>query len=222
MMGIEERKLREKEERRALILGKAKELILERGVDSLTMQDIAASCELSKATLYLYFQNKDAILTEILEEAASSFVDFALSRIPVDSNGLQALQALWSGYLHLYGESQDVIVLTGIKNYIDPEFPLGGEGKNGIFGTAMGKLLDLIADLLRRGMADGSLENAGDPEKLARTVIIIATSIIDTVTRIPRPRRNAQIIRGEMRDIFEIILRGLAAQGADPSLLKLT
>ncbi|HWR12562.1 MAG TPA: TetR/AcrR family transcriptional regulator [Rectinemataceae bacterium] len=221
-MGIEERKIREKKERHRLILGKAKELILEKGVDALTMHDIAAASELSKATLYLYFRNKDAILMEILEDAASVFVDYTQSRIPEGSTGLQALHALWSSYLNLYGESQDVVVLTGIKNYIDPGFPLNGNGENGKFGVAMGEMLELIAGVLRLGMADGSLERGREPEKLARTVIMIATSIIDTVTRIPRPQRDPRRISVEMRETFEIILRGLAADGAAPSLLKLT
>jgi AcrR family transcriptional regulator len=220
-MGIEERKTREKEERHSLIIGKAKALILERGVASFTMQDIAEASELSKATLYLYFESKDAILMEILEEAASTFVEYAKSRIPAGSSGLRALHALWDSYLNLYGESQDIVVLTGIKNYIDPEFPLNDEAGSGKFGQAMEKMLDLISDVLRQGMADGSLEKGPDPDRLARTVIMIATSIIDTVTRIPRPRRDPLRIGIEMRETFEILLRGLAAEGSDRSLLTL-
>jgi hypothetical protein len=70
-------------------------------------------------------------------------------------------------------------------------------------------------------MIDGSLESVDEPERLARTVIMIATSIIDTVTRIPRHRRDPHLISTEMRATFEIILRGLAAKNADASLLKL-
>lgn len=220
-MGIEERKNREKEERHELILRKAKELILELGVDALTMQEIAAASELSKATLYLYFRNKDAILLEILEDAASAFTGYAQSRIPEGATGLRALHALWSSYLTLYGESQDVVVLTGIKNYLDPGFPLNGDGDGGKFGAATAKMLSLIADVLRLGMADGSLARVKDPERLARTVVMVATSIIDTVTRIPRHLRDPHLISTEMREMFEIILRGLAAEHADPSLLKL-
>lgn len=220
-MGIEERKMREKEERHSLILGKAKALILEHGVGALTMQDIAAACELSKATLYLYFKNKDAILLEILEDAASVFVDYTRSRIPEKATGLRALHALWSSYLTLYGESEDVVVLTGIKNYIEPGFPLSQDMRNGRFGAAMDKMVNLIAGVLRLGMADGSLDSVKEPERLARTVIMIATSIIDTVTRIPRHHRDPRLISTEMRETFEIILRGLAAENADPSLLKL-
>jgi len=221
-MGIEERKNREKEERRSLILGKAKELVLERGVTSLTMQDIAEAAELSKATLYLYFQSKEAILIDIMDEAATAFVEFAQSRILEASSGLEALHALWASYLTLFGESQDVIVLTGIKNYINPGFPLIiDEGSSAIHDSSM-KMVGLIADVLHRGMADGTLIEGLEPEKLARTVIMIATSIIDTVAKVPRPARDASLIRTEMCRTFEILLRGLAAKGSDPRLLALS
>ncbi|HWP68039.1 MAG TPA: TetR/AcrR family transcriptional regulator [Rectinemataceae bacterium] len=221
-MGIEERKNREKEERRALILGKAKELVLERGVVALTMQDIAEASELSKATLYLYFQSKEAILMDIMEEAALAFVEFAQSRISENSSGLEALHALWASYLTLFGESQDVIVLTGIKNYIDPGFPLIADAQNSRMYESNMKMVTLIASVLKRGVADGTLEKSLDPEQLARTVIMIATSIIDAVAKIPRPQRDARLIRTEMCRTFEILLRGLAAEGSDRSLLVLS
>ena len=221
-MGIEERKNREREERRSLILGKAKELVLERGVVALTMQEIAQAAELSKATLYLYFQSKEAILLDIMEEAASAFVEFAQSRISESSSGLEALHALWASYLTLFGESQDVIVLTGIKNYIDPGFPLITELQSGRMYESTMKMVTLIASVLKRGAADGSLEGSFDPERLARTVIMIATSIIDTVAKVPRPKRDAGLIRTELCRTFEILLRGLAAEGSDRSLLALS
>ncbi len=220
-MGIEERKLREKEERHSLIVENAKALILEHGVDYLTMQTLAEASELSKATLYLYFENKDAILMEILESAASDFVRFARLRIPAGSTGLQSLQALWMSYLRLFGESQDIIVLTGIKNYIDPQFPLGSEAGGSRFGTAMGEMLALIIEVLQKGVSDGSLEKIPDPERLAYTIIMIATSIIDSETRLPRPQRDPRKISLAMRETFEILLRGLAAEGSDRSLLSL-
>ena len=102
-MGIEERKTRERENRHDLILRKAKSLILDRGVGSFSMQDIAQASELSKATLYLYFENKEAILVEILQEALSDFTELARLRIPVEGTGLQALPALWETYLELLG-----------------------------------------------------------------------------------------------------------------------
>jgi len=221
-MGIEERKTRERDERRTLILQKAKTLILERGISSLTMQDIAVASELSKATLYIYFENKDAILTVILEESVNAFVDFAKSRIPDDVPGIGALQALWECYLDLLAESQDLLVLTGIKNYIDPEFPFGDRGNSENLARSTQALVDLLAQLLRRGMADGSVGFREDPERLARTVIMIATSVVDTISRIPRARRDTALMKHEMSKTFEIILRGLASDSSDHSHLRMS
>ncbi len=222
IMGIEERKTREKEKRRYLILRKAKRLILERGIGSFSMQDIALACELSKATLYLYFENKEAILIEILEEAISEFTQVASQRIPVEGTGLQALQALWATYLELLGESQDLVILTGIKNYLDPEFPFGDAQASEKFTRATAGLVDLIESLLHRGMSDGSVYNSEASGRQARTVIMIATAVIDTVSRVPRPQRDTVLMRNSMRNTFELILRGLASDKVDRSTLWLS
>ncbi len=60
-MGVAERKEREKERRREAILKAAVKVFFKKGVDNATMDDIAESAELSKATLYLYFTSKEEI-----------------------------------------------------------------------------------------------------------------------------------------------------------------
>jgi AcrR family transcriptional regulator len=65
-MGISERKEREKLELRELILLKAKELLLAEGYDKLSIRKIAAAVEYSPATIYLYFQDKDEIMHELM------------------------------------------------------------------------------------------------------------------------------------------------------------
>lgn len=220
-MGIAERRDREKKKRRALILAKAKALILELGIDALSMQEIADASELSKASLYLYFQSKEAILQEIQKESAIAFVDYVQARISPEASGIEALRTLWGSYLSLYGESHEVFVLTGISNFFDPGFLLGPGKDDSDIGTPRGRLLDLIASVLKRGIQDGTLETELNPEKLARTVLMIAAAIIDTVARLPRPARDGRIILTEMRNTFELLLRGLAAEGTDKSLLVL-
>lgn len=220
-MGIQERKNREKEERRSLILAKAKDLILERGIDALSMQEIADASELSKATLYLYFQSKEAILKEILSESSSAFVEYVESRISPESTGIEALRTLWASYMSLYGESHEVFVLTGISNFLEPGFLLDLGRTEADLRTPPGRMLAMIAGVLERGIADGTLKTDLKPLKLARTVILIATAIIDTVARLPRPARDSRIILAEMRNVFELLVRGLAADGTDRSLLAL-
>ena len=58
-MGIAERKQREKKHRRESIITSAKKIIQQSGVEGMSMNQLAELTELNKATLYLYFGNKD-------------------------------------------------------------------------------------------------------------------------------------------------------------------
>jgi AcrR family transcriptional regulator len=55
-------------EKRQKILDRSRSLFLKRGVSSLTMEEIASLQGISKKTLYRYFPNKDALVTEAIEE----------------------------------------------------------------------------------------------------------------------------------------------------------
>lgn len=217
-MGIAERKTREKEERRALILERAKELILERGIPALSMQDIADAAELSKATLYLYFQSKEAILAEILSDAADAFVSFVEERLSPADSGLQALRKLWGSYLAFFGESPDIFVLTGIKRFIEPYLLTDDESAQ---APTERKLRGLIAKVFERGVKDGTMDKDIDPDRVARIAMTIALSIIDNVARLPREARDVRRIQEEMRNTFELLLRGVAATGTDRKSLTL-
>jgi len=221
-MGTSDRRLREKEQRKTEIADAAGRLFFSRRYEDVSMDDIAREVDLNKATLYLYFENKEAILIEILDEAISEFTKVARQRIPGEGTGLHALQALWETYLELLGESQDLVVLTGIKNYLDPEFPFGDLQTSEKFAKATAGLVELIESLLRRGMMDGSVYHSENPDRQARTVIMIATSVIDTICRVPRPRRDTVLMRNGMRETFELILRGLASDKVDRSTLRLS
>jgi AcrR family transcriptional regulator len=67
-MGIAERKAREKNRRRNSIMAAAKRLILKYGVEGMSMNQLAGSTELNKATLYLYFRDKDDLIDAVVHE----------------------------------------------------------------------------------------------------------------------------------------------------------
>lgn len=60
-MTIRERQQREKAQRREDILNAAEKLFFSRGYDRVSMDEIAADVELNKATLYLYFKDKESL-----------------------------------------------------------------------------------------------------------------------------------------------------------------
>ena len=65
-MGIPERKDREKEQRREEILNAAEKVFFDRGLAQATMDEIAQHAELSKGTLYLYYQSKEDLYLGVM------------------------------------------------------------------------------------------------------------------------------------------------------------
>jgi len=72
-MGITERKERERQEVRKLILDSAMKLFLEEGYKNVTIRKIAKQIEYSPGTIYLYFKDKDDILYTLQSIAFEKF-----------------------------------------------------------------------------------------------------------------------------------------------------
>lgn len=64
-MSTAERKAREKEALKSLILKGAKKLFLERGIEQTTIRNIADEIDYSVGTVYVYFKDKNAILHDL-------------------------------------------------------------------------------------------------------------------------------------------------------------
>lgn len=64
-MGPTERRQREREEIRTLILDAARELFVSEGYDAVTMRKIADRIEYSPTAIYFHFKDKDALMGEL-------------------------------------------------------------------------------------------------------------------------------------------------------------
>jgi len=67
-MGISDRKAREKAEMKRMILNAALDLFSNEGYESVSIRKIAEKIEYSPSSLYNYFEDKTAILLELLKE----------------------------------------------------------------------------------------------------------------------------------------------------------
>jgi AcrR family transcriptional regulator len=74
-MGIVERKEREREEMRRLVLDAALRLFLENGFDKVSIRNIADAIEYSPATIYLYFKDKNELLYALHQQGFMKMVD---------------------------------------------------------------------------------------------------------------------------------------------------
>lgn len=74
-MGVQERRAREKRARQQAILKAAQSVFFEKGLEQTTVDDIAEKAELSKGTLYLYFQSKEELYISVFLKGLDILTD---------------------------------------------------------------------------------------------------------------------------------------------------
>ena len=98
-MGIAERKEREREEMRKLIIDTATQLFIEKGFDKTSMRNIAEAMEYSPATIYLYFKDKSELFNAIHEIGFKVFFEY-LSQVKDIADPMDRLDKLGQQYIH--------------------------------------------------------------------------------------------------------------------------
>lgn len=82
-MGLKERKERDREKMRAVILKSAHKLFVERSFEDVSIRNIAEDIEYSPATVYLYFKDKDEIFYAIHQEAFKFFNEYVADLLKI-------------------------------------------------------------------------------------------------------------------------------------------
>lgn len=101
---MRERKDREKEARRKVILEAATRIFSQKGFAATTMEDVADRAELSVGTLYLYFRSKEEIYLSMILDAMDVFHE-GLVRIAESRRGpAEKRRAVWELFIRFREE----------------------------------------------------------------------------------------------------------------------
>ena len=170
IMGITERRAREKKQREEQIINAAEKVFFELGFDNSTMDDVAAAAELSKGALYTYFKNKNelciCIVCRALALALGGFRDvFADKKL----SGLKMIVEFGMSFQRFYRtHPRYYCALLSYRQH------RGGCGQESKFLQETleenNRINDLLVSILRKGMDDGSIRQDVDAVKTALTL----------------------------------------------------
>ena len=161
-----------KDERRALLLQAALDEFFEKGFSAARMSDIARRANLTKGTLYLYFESKDALFKALIERLAAPNLDhmeMIASSAPTFSDALDRLADFAPFLIRQSDMPRLMKVLIGDSH----NFP-------GIIlayrEEVLGRLLDIIARVLEQAKAAGEIdfENAQLTARLVMAPIALS------------------------------------------------
>lgn len=153
--------------RRAEILTAAKRLFVTDGYEYTTIRKIAAAVGLSSASLYVYFQDKDAILRAIAESTFETLLEHLHASQAIDAPPLERFRVGIAAYIAFGLAHPDEYRLTFLSKMMANCTP-GPAGQQSPIPAA-DRSFDVLTTSIA-GLSDAGVFRAGDPEILAEAV----------------------------------------------------
>jgi AcrR family transcriptional regulator len=114
-MGIPERRERERKELRQKILNAARELLVKRGYEAVTMREIAKRIEYSPTALYKHFVDKDALVLELCREDFTAFAQHFVEQVAAAGDPVERMARaglVYLGFAEEYPEQYRLMFMT--------------------------------------------------------------------------------------------------------------
>jgi AcrR family transcriptional regulator len=216
-VAVAHRRQREKEARRQAILDAAERLMAARGLWCLTMDDVAQEAELSKGALYLYFENKDALLAAIASRSVDELIPRLEAELEAARSGLDGLRRAYVLYAAFMREHPHLFrmalgwMLSGVQ--ADEESPALVE-----YRARVADIVGRMVGAVERGQTDGTVRPDVEPLYVAMEiwggflgVMLLELNRDDLHRRFPFVVDVDRIVPGYV----ETALRGLQGPAVD-------
>lgn len=210
-MTTAQRRAREKARRQQEILEAAKEVFFKKGIRRATVDDVAAQAEVSKGTVYLYFQSKESILAHLLLEGLSILL-YQLETAYAPQESLSAekrLRQLVEAYWQFAQTHPNYFRLLLALDRGRFRERVSAEVYQEIL-TESTRGLELVANSIRQGTEE-SLFTADDPLLAAGVLWGALNGALDLMANPVRQEMIPVEPKVVFDATFELFLRGLQA-----------
>jgi TetR/AcrR family transcriptional regulator len=198
-------------------LDAAEKVFFSKGITYATMDDIAAAAELSKGTLYLYFDRRQSVYLGITERAIQkmqSMFEQAISGVPT---GIKKVRAIGEAYYRFSQEYPDYF--GTIAHYEVAELdPTLDEPMLSQCHLAGQKAMHILVNAIQEGIHDGTIRSDLNP---VITAFLLNGQMTGLIQMISREARHLKQLEGlnidDMLQTFYIfVLNALSPH--DPSI----
>ena len=203
---------RRKDARPSELTAAALALFVDKGFAATRLDDVAARAGVSKGTLYLYFDSKEALFKAVIEEGMVAALTAAEQRSS-DFQGSAAdlLQQLLFGWWEQIGKTP----MAGVSKLIACESKNFPEVAQYYHERVINRGRALLRAALQRGVARGEfraldLDSAG--QGVMGPLVVLASSCTSRCSAEQQPPPEASL-----QTLFELLLRGLCGTECVPA-----
>jgi AcrR family transcriptional regulator len=208
ILGLEERRKRERENRKGSILRAARKLFFEKGFKTVTVESIAKKAELSKGSIYLYYNSKEEIYTQILLSDIDKFHNKINDILQWPASACEALTQLASIYVDFFLNDRELfrILMTFMLHTTDMNLP---EDLNGHIIKTTNKTINIIEQILKYGIEKGEFPETLNLRMNRNAIWGMLNGIISLHLFTGIEAKRADIIHGTIKEGLEIYIRGI-------------
>jgi AcrR family transcriptional regulator len=207
-MGITERKQREKELRRKMILAAAEKIFFSRKGETATMDDVAKRAELSKGTLYLYFKSKEDILYALAERGVVLLAKHLQKSINDGDTGIMQLSKVADSFIEFSTKHTHYFSL--ILKFENKTIRYNHEISEKLL---IEPALELLHEILKKGQSDKSIRDDIGSRELVAIIWSEMLGVLQTLTTKKKilhmyKSNPEELIKGH----YKIIIRGISPE----------
>ncbi|MEM9997020.1 MAG: TetR/AcrR family transcriptional regulator [Bacteroidota bacterium] len=164
-----QRRAEEKEQRRQSILDAAAAVVARKGVDALTMGDVAREARLSRGLVYFYFKDKLDLFDGLAHRAVASLADRFRAAASAHTTGLNQIYAIGRAYVQFSHECP--VLFEALARFETRELdPSETDLHEAATLDRSQDVMQVIVESILRGQADGSIRPGLDPMKTSMTL----------------------------------------------------
>jgi AcrR family transcriptional regulator len=170
-----------RQNQRDWILQAAEDLFIDRGIDPVTISDIATATRLTRVTIYKYFANKELIAQEIYRTTLRGWRERDEREVwPVPGNGFERLSHFMSNFFTYLVENPREARFVAEFNYLYAR-EWSAEMIVGILDEILGDTRRFVHDAIADGIADGSIRADLDPDLAVAAVFNFNSALIGRI-----------------------------------------
>jgi len=209
-LSSEERRRKEKENRKNAILKAARKLFFERGFKSVTVDLIAAKAEVSKGSIYLYFDSKEEIYTQILISANIERHKEVENFARQEGTASELLLLFARNYIEFFFENKELfrILMTFMLHADNMNLT---EDQNTQLIHTTNENIRVISEILQKGIETGEFTPDLDIQQAQNAIWGLFNGIISLYIYTGAPDRRSERIHTTVNKCLDTYMKGIRA-----------
>jgi len=207
-LSLEERRKKEREKRRNAILRAARKLFFERGFKFVTVDSIAAHAELSKGSIYLYFESKEEIYVQILIADNIEFHKRISNFFDKQASAAEFLLDFARIYVDYFLYDKELFRIFMAFMIRSDQMTLSEEQNNNLMRTANDNI-HIIGEILQKGVDSGEFSPELNVRQAQNAIWGLLNGIISLYLFTGVPVKRAKKIHTTVKDSLSIFIKGL-------------